>query len=353
MICLIVRHSLWLTLAALAPLAAQDTQTIIDRARQTDSAAAPAQELAPAAPRAAPGADSDGGVQRVAELRRLPFKVTAYADQSLSWTDNVFLAAEKQGASADQGAAVARTALGVGVRTLPAVVGSGQLQARLGFNYSRALHGLGDANPSIRDLDFDSYAVPLGINYRWGQGWEAGASLTYNQLYSVRGAPDYEKLFASLTPALSLAKLRQLNAQTYLSLGTTLSYSDTWTDVSDALPGFTHRDDRSDKFDLGVNGALIFVRGPWVLTPSVRVGHSHYLHYQEASNTGGRDVDRRDTAAALDLSLAYNFNAHASVRLFGGYERRYSSEDGTGDDLDNYTYNSLNGGFGATLSVSF
>lgn len=344
----LVRTVALLTLITpLATLAQDATTTIIERAQQAGVGAPPTTEAPAEATKPTPGQDSDAGVQRVAEPRKLPFKINAYADQSLIWTDSVFLAPEDAN---DEGAAVATTSLGVGVRTLPRVVASGQLLFSAGFSYSRTLHGLDDENSTIRNLDFDSYALPLSASFRWGQGWEASASLTYSQLYSVRGAPNYEKLFESTTPALSLRKQSQLGRDMFLSLGGSLSYSDTWTSLRDVPAGLGYRHNRGNKIDASLNSALYLVRGNWMLSPSARVNFSRYIHYQEA---GFNYVMRADTTAALDLELSYNFTSWASARLTAGYERRLSSANSISLDGFDYTYDSFSGGLGASLSVSF
>lgn len=333
-----------LALAAL-PLSAQaQTPTIIERANQGapgPAAPAPAPEAAPAAP----GADTDAGTQRVAEPRKLPFRVSASVDEQLYASSNVFLAPEDTSAS-DTGALVSTTTVAIGIDTLPVVLGEGRLTFAADFVWQRNLHGLATSDQAIEDLDFDSYSLPLSATYRWGRGWQAGASLTLGSLYSIGDSPSHELLYRSVVPALSLRKLVRLSSNLVASAGAGISYSDTWTTLRDVpVAALRYRDDRNDRVDASLDAALHAFDGPWTFSPSIRIAQSHYLHWQEAAfNSQNRD----DFSASLGLSLSYAFGDWGSARAFAAYDLRESA----GGIID-YDYGAGTAGLGASLSIRF
>lgn len=332
-----------LALAAL-PLAAQNTSTIIDRANQGGPGAAAAPEAAEPAP-AAPGADSDAGVQRVAEPRRLPLAFSASLDQQFYAASNVFLAADGA-ADADTGALVSASTLALGADTLPVVAGDGRLAFSASLVWQRNLHGLATRDAAIEDLDFDSYSLPLAASYRWGRGWEAVAGVTVGSLYSIRGGPSHELLHRSVVPALGLRKLSRISENLVGALGVSISYSDTWTtlhDVPAAPVDLRYRDDRNDRADVALEAALHAFRGPWTLFPSLRLARGSYLHWEEA---GHNAQDRDDFTASAGLGVSYAFATWGAVRAYAGYDLRESS--GGVADYD-YTAASIGLGLGATL----
>lgn len=336
-----------LLLAAL-PAAAQTTNTIIDRANQgAPTPATPAPGLD--APPSAPGADTDAGTQRVAEPRRLPLRFNASVDEQLYVASNVFLTANDNPVN-DTGALVSTTTVALGADTLPVVVGEGRLVFSAAIVWQRFLHGLATSDQAIEDLDFDSYSLPLGATYHWGRGWEAAASLSVGSLYSIGDGPSHELLYRNHTPALALRKLTRLSDGLLLSLGGGISYSDTDASLhgvpAPALLGY--REDRNDRVDASLSAALYAFEGPWTLSPSLRVTHGHYLHWQEA---GFNDQDRDDLTASLGLTVSYAFADWGVARAFATYDIRESSGvDVPGADYD---YSSGTAGIGASLALRF
>jgi len=325
-------------LPLLATLATAQTSTIIDRAEQAPPTPPPTPGT-PAAPET-PGAGTDEGTQRLAEPRRLPLRLLAALDTQVYATDNIFLVPENDPQSSKT-ALVSVTTLTLRADTLPTVLANGQLTGSVGLTYQRYLHGIGKNTTAISDLDFESYALPLSAAYRWGRGWEATSSLTLGQLYSVGGAPAHEKLYASTTGGLGLRKLTEFRRDLILSTGVNLAHAETWTTVPAALPY------RDDKFDTALDAALYYIKGNWVLTPYVRLGRTHYYHYEEAGPTA---LDRDDTTLTGGLSISYNYKDMRSIRLFGSYDQRFSSQDNLTND---YTYESGTLGLGLSASLRF
>ncbi len=337
--------SLLAALPLLAAVAPAQTSTIIDRAGQPGPAspAAPADTGAPAV---TPGAGSDEGVLRVAEPRRLPLRLTAVLEQQLHTTDNVFLA-PRGSAQDDEKAVVSVSTVSLRADTLPAVIGNGQWVSGFGYTYQRHIHGVGQNDDAIADLDFESHSTPASLSYRWGTGWETTLGASLGQLYSVRGGPAHEKLYSALTVSGALRKLTELDQGLLLSVGATAAQAETWTRTGDVAPVLRYRDDRNDKFDLGLDTALYFLGDAWVIVPYASLTATRYAHYQEAGFT---DVDRDDLTLATGLSASWNFTPWCSVRAYTGYDRRFSSEDGGAND---YTYAAGTLGFGLSLSARY
>lgn len=332
-------------LGALAASALAQQQPIIDRAEQgTPTRPTPTPgEISGATSRAT---DEDAGVQRVAQPRKLPFKFSATLDEQLYTTNNVFLSADGA-ADAGQDATILASTLFLRVEGLPAPVGRGLLVPSLGFSYQRYLHGLTTNDAAIESLDFDSFSLPASVAYRFGRGWEASAGLTVGSLYSVRGDPTYELLYRTHTGALGLRKITELAKDTLLVAGAGISYSDTWTSVSDVAPGLGYRDDRNDKVDYSLDAALYRFAGAWTLSPFLRLSYADYLHWQEGSFT---DHDRADLTLGAGLSASLAFETWGSLRFFAGYDLRDSTLDAPGLD---YTYDAGTLGAGITFSLRY
>lgn len=337
---------LLLALLAALPASAQTSgEIIIDRANQgapTPATPAPALENAPAAP----GADTDAGTQRIAEPRRLPFRVHASFDEQLYAASNVFLE-EKDNALNDVGALVSVTTLAAGLESLPRVVGEGRLVFSASLVWQRTHHGLATSDEDIEALDFDSWSLPLAASYRWGRGWEAGASFTVGSLYSIKDSPSHELLYRSHVPALSLRKLTRLSDGLLLSLGGGISYADTDASLHDVPAIVAYREDRNDRVDASLSAALYAFDGPWTLSPALRVSQGHYLHWQEGDFN---DQDRDDLSAGLSLTVAYAFSDLGSVRAFANYDIRESSGGMPGVDYD---YTAGSAGLGLSLALRF
>jgi hypothetical protein len=327
-----------LLLAAL-PAAAQDAgQTIIDRA--TQPAAVPAPLPAAETSRAAPGADTDAGTQRIAEPRALPFRVHAGLDQQFTATSNVFLSPDDE-----TGALLSTTTVSLGLDTLPVVVGEGRLVFSAALVWQRTHHGLATADQAIDDLDFDSWSLPLSASYRWGRGWEAAAGFTVGSLYSVGDTPSHELLYRSHVASLSLRKLTRLSDGLALSTGAGISYADTKSDLGGVPALLRYRDDRNDRVDGSLHAALYAFRGPWTLVPALRLNYGHYLHWEEG---GFNAQDRDDLVAGASLTLSYAFAKWGSVRAVASYDVRESS----GGFVD-YDYSVGGFGLGLGLGLSF
>lgn len=350
------RHRRFRTLAAtaavsvLAAVAEAQTSTIIDRAQQANPAVPPPPTDRP--PAAAPGSGSDEGSQRIAEPRRCPVKVSVAFDEQLTASNNVYLTHDGNSQAGEE-AIVSATTVSLRVETLPVVVGEGQLLGSVGFVYQAYVHGIGRNDTDLSDLDFDSFSLPLSVSYRWGKGWETYADLTLGQLYSVRGSPAFEKLFASATGSLGVRKLTELRRDLLLATGVGLAHSETWTSLRDVPSVLGYRDDRDDKLTASADISLYVLRGDWILIPYVRISQTHYYHYEEAQH---RAVDRDDTTVSGGLSLTWNFNSWGSVRVFSGYDQRFSNQDGPASGptpKPDYTYSAGSVGLGASVNLRY
>lgn len=326
-----------LVLAPAAFLTAQTEQTIIERAQQP---VAPSVPSAQSPVTVSPG-DADAGNQRIAEPRKLPFKLYVAYDAQVYYTDNVNLVPSSQ--TEDYALVVANT-LALRAEFKSWAVGNGLLTPSIGFSFQRFYHGVG--SDDHEDLDFDSYNVPLSLRYRFGANWEATLGLATNAIYSLEGPPKYNRIFRSYAPSLSLRKLVSLGENRILSLGTSLGYSFTKAD-RDGIPAlFSFRDDRNDKLDFSTDVAYYYLHGKWVVGPYVRLAYSDYSHYQEGAFN---DVDRRDITGSVGLSVSHNFTPWSSARVFTSYDWRNPQ----GDSPVDYSYKTTNAGIGVTLSASF
>lgn len=327
-------RALLLALATATTLLAQ--QAVINRAEQ----GAPTNPATPALrPKTTDqAADEDAGVQRVADPRRLPFKVTATLDEQLYATSNVFL--EPSGSGSPEDAVILATTGILRIDGLARSVGSTVLIPSASFIWQRYLHGIATTDGTIEELDFDSYSLPLALAVRFGQGWEATATFNSSAIYSVRGAPDYELLFRSYTPSLALRKIIELAETRFLIASASTAYSNTWTSATGV------EDNRNDRADLTLDVAYMHLLGRWTLNPFARANFSHYIHWQEAVN---QDYDRDDLTLSSGLSVSYAFNDWSSLRVFASYDLRFSDSDSSVD----YTYHSGSAGLGATLSLRY
>ncbi len=339
------------TLALLAGLAfgtssaalAQDANTtIIDRAQQP---APPPPAPAPSDLGQVLGTEGeDTGVQRIAEPRKFPFKLIVSTDTQLYFTDNVFLQPDNNPQS-DRDTVVLANTLSLRLEGKSWAVGDGLLTPSLGLVYQRYNHGLFQDDAARKDLDFDSYTIPLALRFRTQSGWEASLGLSAGSIYSLNAATSYDNIYRSLTPSLGLRKLVGIDRQNLLSFGGTLSYSATWTDTPGGF--FDYRDDRNDKIDLALDAAYYHFRGRWTYNLYGRVAFTDFQHYQEA---GFIDVDRRDTTVSLGASVTYALTPWATARAFTSYDWRDSSQDFAPDF---YTYEAGNLGLGISLNFTF
>ena len=337
-------------LGVLASAAYAQQQPIIDRAGQgTPTSPAPASGEAALPSR---GTDEDAGVQRVAQPRKLPFRVSATFDEQLYVTNNVFLAADGAPDAGEDATILASTFL-LRVEGLPSAVGRGLLVPSLGFGYQRYLHGLSTNDPGIEALDFDSFSLPLSVAYRFGHGWEASAGFTIGSLYSVRGDPSYELLYRTHTGTLALRKVTEVAKNTLFVAGGSLGYSDTWTSLRNVPSALAYRDDRNDKAEYSLDAALYRFAGAWTFSPFVHLTYTDYVHWQEG---GHEDFDRADLSFGAGVSASFAFKTWGSVRAFVGYDLRGSTLDGSlsGSTVEpDYTYDAGTLGAGLTLSLRY
>lgn len=342
-----MKHRLFLLALLAAPsswLAAQSSQAVIDRSQQP----AP-----PPPPGAASGvtvspADTDTGTQRVAQPRSLPFKLTLSYDLQAYHVSNVDLVPDN---APEDGAVIVANAVALRADFVSRPVGDGVLTPSVGFTYQRYYHGVGTGDHD--NLDFDAYSVPLSLRYRFGDNWEAALGASASSVYSLDGPPKYHRLYRAYTPTLSLRKTVALARDHILSLGGSLSYSDTKADRDSVVIVTPFREDRNDKYEAAADLAYYWLRGKWVVSPYVRATWSDYLHYQENSAAPAPapaiDVDRRDLTLSAGLSVIRNFNDWASARAFVTFDRRES----LGDPAFDYGYKNLGAGLGLSLVASF
>ena len=337
-------------LGVLASASLAQQQPIIDRAGQgTPTSPAPVSDGTALPARAS---DEDAGIQRVAQPRKLPFRVSATLDEQLYVTNNVFLAADDS-PDADEDATILASTFLLRVEGLPTAVGRGLLVPSVSFSYQRYLHGISTDDPAIESLDFDSFSLPLSVAYRFGRGWEASAGFTVGSLYSIRGNPSYELLYRTHTATLGLRKATQIAKNTLFVAGGSLAYSDTWTSLRDVDPALAYRDDRNDKVEYSLDAALYRFAGAWTFSSFVHLTYTDYVHWQEG---GHEDFDRADLTLGAGFSASFAFKNWGSLRAFVGYDLRDSSLDGSssGSTVEpDYTYDAGTLGAGVTLSLRY
>lgn len=334
-----MKRSLLLALLGTATAGALFSQTagevIIDRVQQGTPPAAPGSP-APAQAQTETG-DLDGGTQRMAEARKLPFKITLGYDVQVFHTSNVFL----QPSGKEDSVIVANTLQArAEFNSIP--VGQGLLTPTAGLVIQRYNHALGTGDQQRQDLDFDAYSIPLALRLRYGNNWEFGLGVTGTAVYSLEGPPSYNLTYKSITTGLSARKLVSLGKNQLLSLGGGIAYVITDADV----PAGIYRDDRNDKIDTSLDAAYYYVKGRWVFSAYGRAVHSDYRHYEEAGNN---PVDREDLTFALGLGATYNLTPWATARAFTSYDWRKPQ----GDSFVDYSYETASLGLGLSLKISF
>ncbi len=339
-----------LGLSALVAHAQTANDTVIDRANQPG--------LPPAQPPGAPTADGEGiveqtdsedaGVQRLAEPRGLPFKLTLSADSQVYYTNNVQLA-DDSSPSSNSDAIVLGNTLSVRLSGNPITAGEGLLTPAVGVVYQNFRHGIGSDDTSRKNLDFDAYSLPLSLTYRFGEGWEATAGVTAGAVYRIHGAGDYKRIVGSYTPSVSLRKLFPISQEQVLVVSGSLSRSFTKATRDSVLLGLApYRDDRNDKLDAALDVTHYILKGNWIFTPYARVAYADYAHYEEAAFVAPVSVDRDDWTLSAGFVTTYKINDWFSARAFVGYEVR-DSESGP----FTYSYESASVGVGVSGSISF
>ncbi|MDF3057565.1 MAG: hypothetical protein K0R17_1780 [Rariglobus sp.] len=317
-------------------LAQSSSEVIIDRVQQGTPPPAP---TAPSATTKDEKGDLDGGTQRIAETRKLPFKLTFAYDVQAYYTSNVFL----QPSDEVESVIVAQTLL-TRADFNSFTVGEALITPTASLVYQHYNHALGTGDETREDLDFDAYSIPLALRVRCGNNWEFTAGLTATAVYSLEGPPSYNLTYKSVTPSVSVRKLVSLGRDHILSFGGGISYVITDSDTPGGL--LDYREDRNDKVDYSIDAGYYYLRDRWVFGPYARLTYSDYLHYQEA---GFFDVNREDLVGSVGVSVSYNFTPWATARAFTSYDWRNPQ----GDSPVDYGYKTTNAGLGLTLSVSF
>lgn len=308
-------------------------EVIIDRVQQGTPPAAPG---APAsASTQTETGDLDGGTQRLAQTRSLPFKLTFGYDLQAFQTSNVFL---RPGNEED--ALVIANTLQARAEFNSLPVGEGLLTPSAGLVIQRFNHAVGTGSQDHKDLDFDAYSIPLALRLRYGNNWEFGLGVTGTAVYSLEGPPSYNLTYRSATTAISARKLVSLGENQVLSLGGALAYV-----ITDAEAADGSREDRNDKIDTSLDAAYYYLKDRWVFSAYGRILHSDFRHYEEVSIP----VDREDLTFSLGLSAAYNLTPWATARAFTSYDWRKPQ----GDSFVDYSYETASVGLGLSLNISF
>jgi hypothetical protein len=308
---------------------------IIDRVQQPGAPDTP--DAATAAKAKDEKGDLDGGTQRLAETRKLPFKLIAAYDLQIFGTSNVFL----QASDPVEALVVANT-LQTRAEFNGIVIGQGLLTPSAGVAYQRYHHALGSGDQARENLDFDAYSLPLALRLRYANNWEFGLGVTGTAVYSHE--PSYDLTYKAVTTALTVRKLISIDRNQLLSFGAGVNF--VITDAESPAAPFGYRSDRNDKTDTYFDAAYYYLKDRWVFSPYARFTYSDFSHYQEA---GFADVDRRDRTLSVGASASYTLNPWATARIFTSADWRDSLSDNGVD----YGYKSANFGLGLTLSATF
>lgn len=281
--------------------------------------------------------DLDGGTQRIAAARNLPFKLVTAYDVQVFYTSNVFL----QPGNPIEAVVVANT-LQARADFNSTPVGQGLLTPSVGLAYQHYNHSIGTGNQARKNLDFDAYSLPLGLRLRYGDNWEFNLGVTGTAVYSIE--PAYNLTYQAITTSLSARKIIPLTANQLVTLGAGVNLVKTKSDVP--VAPFNYNSDRNDKTDLYFDVAYYYIKDRWVFSPYARLTNSDYTHYQEAGFTS---VDRRDRTLSLGVSASYNLTTWATARAFTSAEWRKE----LGASPVDYSYRTANLGLGLSLSASF
>ena len=318
-------------------LAQTANDVIIDRVQQGAPPAAPTAKDTSTAKNEK--GDLDGGTQRLAEARTLPFKLTFGYDLQVYYTSNVFLSPN----NTVESVIVANT-LTTTAEFNSFALGDALITPTVGLVYQHYNHGLGTGDQLRKDLDFDAYSIPLALRVRYGNNWEFGLGVTPTAVYSIEGPPRYDLTYKSVTTAATARKLISLGKNQILSLGGSLDYVTTGAAVPSGALGY--RDDRNDKFDANIDAGYYYLKDRWVLGPYARLTYSDYAHYQESGFT---NVNREDLLGSIGFTASYSINRWAVARANTSYDWRHP----LGSSFVDYSYKTANIGLGLSLSASF
>ena len=309
-------------------------EVIIDRVQQPSAPAAPG-AAAPAKNTGEQG-DLDGGTQRIAEPRTLPFKLTFSYDVQAIYVTNVFLSSRIETSSV----ILANTLItSAEFDSIP--VGEALLTPSVGLVYQRYNHGLFTNDQQRQDLDFDTYTLPFNLLLRCGDNWEFSLGVAGTAVYSLE--PTYDLTYKSISTSLSARKTFTFGQNKILTTGASVNFVKTDAEV---LPGL-YRADRNDKIDTSFDVGYYYLKNNWVFGSFSRLTYTDYLHYQEAVFT---DYDRRDLSFSIGVSATYNINKWASARAFTSTDWRHALGD---DPFNSYGYKNTNLGVGLSLTASF
>ncbi len=336
-----MKRLLLLAVACTAPVSALLAQTandvIIDRVQQGTPPPAPAAPASNAAKDEK--GDLDGGTQRLAETRKLPFKLTVSYDLQVYYTTNVFLTPH----DTVEAVIVANT-LATSAEFNSFAVGQTLVTPTVGLVYQRYNHALGTGDQARKNLDFDAYSIPLALRVRYGNNWEFGLGVTATAVYGLEGPPRYDLTYKAVTTAASVRKLISLSQNQIISFGGSIGYSK--TDAPSPSGPLGYNDDRNDKIDTTLDAGYYYLKDRWVFGPYARLTYSDYMHYQEGGFT---DVNREDILGSLGLSVSYNLTPWAVARATTSYDWRKPE----GNSFVDYTYKAGNIGLGLSLNASF
>jgi len=323
------------SLPASALVAQTASDAIINRVQQPATPAAP--DSAVTTKSKDEKGDLDGGTQRLAEARKLPFKLVTSYDVQVFYTSNVFL----QPSNPVEAVVVANTVQArADFNSTP--IGQTLLTPSVGLAYQHYNHALGTGDQARKNLDFDAYSLPLSLRLRYGDNWEFNLGVTGTAVYSIE--PSYNLTYQAITTSLSARKLIPLGSNQLVTLGAGVNLVKTSSDVP--VAPFNYNSDRNDKTDLYLDVAYYYIKDRWVFGPYARLTDSDYTHYQEAGFT---NVDRHDRTLSVGASASYNLTTWAVARAFTSAEWRKE----LGSSPVDYSYRTANLGLGLSLTASF
>jgi hypothetical protein len=189
----------------------------------------------------------------------------------------------------------------------PITVPYGQLFTEVGYQYEWFDYGLGGANDSFSQLDFDSSMVYLAAQYALPDNWAVFGNLAYTRL--LNDGNGFDEFYRELVPSLSLQKTIVIRQNLQASLEYTADYR-----VTDEVPFTNQSRGCNDRTDQVVDIGLIWqVTAKVDLRPFYRFQYSYYPDFYAGNS-------RNDFLHTLGLSADYAFNSWSSIRLFLTYE---------------------------------
>ncbi len=286
-----------------------------------------------APPELFPGESTDVGPQSILKLKPRRKHWEFSTDSQFMFTSNALLTESP----------VARTETTLLVNSIqfalapdPYLVCDRAFAPRIGFRHQWFNYGLEDSGNPVSNFDFDAQTAFIDGRYAIAENWLVYAGIDYVRLLGHQpGVEDYNEFYKELAPRWGVERFFPLGERKLIRLAYQGQYHITSVDpVPPLLPSA-----RNDRINQSLLASYTHVfNAHCIAQPFYRFQHLGY------TNTG---ADRNDFIQSIGASVAWNFNAHVSLRVFSTYDIKESDNAAIPD------YRKFDVGGGLSLNCRF